>query len=251
VKSKYALYAAFILTAVSPISSAAVLYTEEFFHSIDNNVVLSTPSIGWKGYIGVALATSDNTSGGDRMASSSVNGSGGTRGFVFAVNETTQNQKFTAMDSDFSPLTPTTISWKMASNAGTNNGADATVRVLILQGSTWYASNTTFSNSNLTSADFNNSAAASSVNKTLQFSLLGSEWREFNFNPGTDISVGQLLGDDLSSSQIDGIGFFIQSGATSTNVRIDALVIEGVPEPHSIALFSLLGSGLVLRRRRR
>jgi hypothetical protein len=228
---------------LSMMGEAAVVYTEGFTHASGSNLRLGDSPVEWSSYVGATeVAPGADVGKYDRIGSSSNAGAGGTIGYLYTVNETTATQTFTAMDTATFTVAPTTITWSMA-----NTSTSSTIRILILQGTTWYASNATYANSGKAFTDLGSAGAL----QTLTFSTTASAWRAFNFDPGNEISLGGVLASDLTSSEINGIGFFIENTVAGQTVRIDDLTINGtVPEPSAMFL-SLVGcTGFFLLRRR-
>lgn len=122
------------------------------------------------------------------------------------------------------------------------------VQLLIKQGSNWYATSTVYSNA----TSYADAAAfvASPDLKTFNFTLDAAAWRDFTLTPTVGMSLGSVLTANLTSNTIDGIGFYvIHTGATTSTLRIDNLMVEGVPEPSSALVASLGALGLLRRRR--
>jgi|GEM_PF-5416106 hypothetical protein len=242
-----AVLASTILAVSAPLARAAdtiQLYKQEFDTSSDKNVTigsLTTSTVGWVGLVGSEAST--NASSRVYVAPPNGNPSSDGAGYLaFTPGSGADDKIFTATTLFSSPLDlqGATISWTMG-----NSTVNATVQLLVNVGGNWYASNTVFQNAGMTATVFAETAT-SDVLRTLDFSTAKENWRSFTLTSGVVMSLGDPLENDLSSSLVSGIGFFVTFPSTATNgtARIDTLTIVGpasIPEPGSAAL--LLGMG--------
>lgn len=237
----------------------SALYSETF-----DNTTSSTNypvnNYGWSAYLGgTGTDITANTSGDYAIVSPTD--------VMAIVNGATPNATAALMHTFSSALTLNTgnaISWQMG-----NIQANATVQVLIQIGGTgsvnsgtWYASTATYkNNASYTGSDASTPGsfayaevnAPGSVSFSLTFDTLANQWQTLNFTPGTSLSLGSVLGSNLTSTDITGIGFYLinAGGSTSQAMRLDTVMV--VPEPNTFALVGLGGIMLVwsgLRKRR-
>lgn len=239
------LFSALILPAVCalPHASGAIVYTETFANATGGNAL--PPVFGWAGYLGANAATVADASSNDRAGSSSLDGPGAAAGYLFSANGITTNAAFALVENaPFTPVNANTISWQMG-----NSAATISVRLLVKQGSSWYASSTTYTTAGgFTQATF---ASAPEV-KTLAFSLTAANWLNFTLDPGNAMALGGTIASNLASNQIDGIGFYVvHAGGPTTTMRLDNLSVDGVPEPSAPLLTGLSGLALLALRRRK
>lgn len=233
-----------LLSSALPVS-AAPLYEEDFLNSTGANK--ATGYVGWSSYIGSAASVRTNDPGSgsvDSIALTYLAGNPSTsNGFLYAVNYQTANQIFAATET-FSSIAPTTISWKQG-NSSTSVG----VRLMIQSGGNWYATDQVFTNSSTYTASTFSSSSAADVSKSFEFTTLASAWRSVTLVSGSTLSLGSVLSSDLTSTQITGVGFYVQMpSATSSIVRVDTVTI--VPEPKTTVLIGLGLIGLLFFRRR-
>ncbi len=226
-------------------SSAAVLYQQDFLNNTGVNK--GTGYDNWNSYIGsgASVRTSDPGSGSvDSIALTYLAGNPSTsNGFLYAVNYQTANQIFAAT-ATFSSIAPTTISWKQGNSATTVG-----VRLMIQSGGNWYATDQLFTNSSTYTASTFSSSTSADVSKSFEFTTLASAWRSVTLVSGSTLSLGSVLSTDLTSSQITGVGFYVQMpSATGSIVRLDTVTV--VPEPKTSILIGLGLIGLLFFRRR-
>ncbi len=235
------------LLALSFVGSvcAQALYQQDFNNS-SSTLNATAASVSWSAYVGSGAVNVSNIAGGgseDRVSISYLAGNPNTSlGFLFAANPQTSNQVFAAVTT-FSSITPTTFTWKQGNaNTGTS------VRLMVQVNGNWYATSQAFTNSvSYAVGDFATSTSAD-VSKAFSFTTAASAWRSVSLVSGSTLSLGAVLGSDLSSSAITGVGFFIQSPTINVSSRLDSLVI--VPEPSAIGLAGLGVLSLAFFRRR-
>lgn len=234
-----------LLLFLASSASAQALY-EQYFNNSSSSVNATASSVGWSAYVSSSATNISNIAGGgseDRVSISYLAGNPNTSlGFLFAANPQTSNQVFAAVTT-FSSITPTTFSWKQG-NANTGSS----VRLMVQVNGNWYATSQAFTNTvAYTAAEFAASTSAD-VSKSFAFTTTASAWRSVSLVSGSTLSLGSVLGSDLSSSAITGVGFFIQSPTINVSSRIDSLVI--VPEPGTLGLAGAGLLGMLLVRRR-
>ncbi|MBN8709342.1 MAG: PEP-CTERM sorting domain-containing protein [Verrucomicrobia bacterium] len=223
-------------------SHAQVIYQELFNNTAGSNQSEST--IGWTSYWGSTgtIITAEI----DKTFIAPLGGNPSTPNGYLALNNSSLSPNFAnsfAMVENFSSalnIAGSTVTWTMG-----NNSTAMTARLLIQIGGdgtagsgAWYASSQAFSNSIVyNSQPAFATATTSSVTQTLAFSTAAADWRSFTLTPGTTMSLGSVLGSDLSSSQITGIGLLVATPNSSVIGRFDTLTVT-VPEPSSIAMFA-------------
>jgi PEP-CTERM motif. len=226
--------------------SAAVVYSEDFLHTDSNNILTSNGAIGWNGYVTSTGAAPANPDSGDRVAVSVNNGPDGTKGYLYSSNSSTANLNLVTFDEFASSVEAGQITWKMGNNTVNN----IQVRLLIKQGTSWYATTTTYQ-ANMAYSNVAAFQALTGPNQTFNFTTAASAWQSITLTPGAAMPLGSTLTSDLASNQIDGIGFYIShTTATGSTMRIDDLVVNSVPEPASMLLGALGALGMLAVRRR-
>lgn len=223
-------------------SHAQVIYQELFNNTAGSNQSEST--IGWTSYWGSTgtIITAEI----DKTFIAPLGGNPSTPNGYLALNNSSLLPNYAnsfAIVGNFATglnVSGSTITWTMG-----NNSTAMTARLLIQIGGdgtagsgAWYASNQAFSNSIVYSSQAAfASATTSSVTQTLAFSTAAADWRSFTLTPGTAMSLGSVLGSNLSSSQITGIGLLVATPNSSIIGRFDTLTVT-VPEPSTIAMFA-------------
>ena len=239
-----------ILSAAS--LNATVIYTENFDNSTSENQ--SSSFIGWEAYTGTSATdiSANAPNSGNRMGLSNLSGNpSSSDGYFFAANSGsgTQDQIWAGINTGLSLSNVSEISWRMG-----NSTTVASVKLLVEVGGQWYASATSFSNSNTYNASsFSSGADTPDIVKNLTFSTDAADWLELNLDPGNSLNIASSPISDLPTSTVTGIGFFVDSGNTFTTVRLDSLEISAatIPEPSSFALMLILGAtSLAVRRAR-
>lgn len=229
-----------LLSLIPSSLRAAPIYEETFTNTSLPLVNKPVNFVGWNGYSGASatdVSTVDpsgtpNSYVGISSVAGNPNSSIGYLSFVNNAAATT----FAAVETGLSINSPTDISWAMNASASGNS-----VYLLVQVGGNWYASSSAF----VTPATGNATAFQTSPTVTTTFTTTASAWRDFTLNPGTSMALGSVLGSDLSSSVVTGIGFY----TTSTGVtRIDTLQV--VPEPGAMAMVVMGLMGVTLLRKR-
>ncbi len=241
-----------VMAALTSTATAQVLYQEDFTRSnVGGNNPVNT--IGWNAYY-TANAT-DISAGNTLVAITPVAGNPNTSfGALFAAP--TGSQNFAMVETFASPLAVPIdgsgqISWTMG-----NTNVSSTVRLLIqLNGNgsvtsgSWIASIATFSNGGYSTFSSFSSAATQDVTFGMAFTQAKESWQNFTLNPGVEMSRGvNPLLNDLTATQITGIGFYVIS-TNGNNVRLDTLTV--VPEPSTAILAGVSGLLFLALRRRR
>jgi len=224
-------------------ANAAVLYSQTFNNVTGNNTVVGT--VGWAGYLGANATAAPNNGSVDTVMIANVAGNPSTDGnsFLFAQNPNTASQIFAATTT-FASINPTTITWKQG-----NSDTAIQVRLMVQSGGNWYASSTAFTNaSTYTAATFSSAGNAADVSKSFTFTTSASAWRSLTLTPGTSLILGSVIGSNLSSSSITGVGFFVSEPSLNQKARLDTLEI--VPEPTTIVMFGLGLAGILCLRKR-
>lgn len=245
----------FFFASLASAAGAQTTQYTQLFTNINPTGNQSASTVGWKFYIG-AMATDYSTGnvnisgdiGGISLGGS--NPSSDPAGVLFASPGASANQIFAATTT-FTAFNADTFTWRQG-----NGSTTASVYLMIQQGGNWYASTTAFQNSSAYTGGTFSSATAPDVSKSLVFSTSAANWHLVTLNPGSQLSYSlTALTQDLASSTITGVGFYLQSTTQSANMRIDTLNITGtaaaIPEPSAyttVAGLSVLG--LVAGRRR-
>lgn len=240
-----------VMAALTINASAQVLYQEDFARSnVGGNNAVST--VGWNAYY-TASATDISAANTLVAITPAAGNPNSTFGALFAAPTGTQN--FAMVEAFASPLAiPTNgsgqISWTMG-----NTNVSSTVRLLVQLNGTgtvgsgsWIASSATFSNGGYANFSAFSSASTPSVTFGMAFTQAKESWINFTLNPGTSMSIGSGLLNNLTTNQITGIGFYAVS-TSGNNVRLDTLTV--VPEPSTAILAGATGLVLLVLRRRR
>jgi hypothetical protein len=266
---------ALALTASSSFAQA-VIYRETFGTTVDQQPIAN---IGWITYTGngtanaqlannaqssLGLATGKPTDLPNVNAGSSDSMVSGV-GFVASGNGT--NDLFTYTNEylvDRSSFTDISFTWWAASRYSNLD----TQRIVVQIGGVWYASNNPIVPPGVGSgANFNSGAQQFNLDLT----STASDWRTVNFQVGTPLTLGSVLGSALPSGNITGFGLYVELGnymvttpptsnPTDESSRFDTYTILAnpivpattAPEPSALALVATgILSGLAVRRYRR
>lgn len=252
----------FLISSAIPVS-AATLYQQNFETGTDSNPVPGSPNsplslVAWDGYTGNGSSiTNDTPDNSSASRIGALRGSGGPNGstvgenaYIFAQNGTTATTGtdfffFTSTavtGSTFSAFTPanfTSLTATWARNA--TNFSSGGYHFSVLVDGQWYA---TTSNHRL-------------AGNVPPINLLSLSWQpvttsgSLSMGTGTALTSNDLFGTGLS---VTGVGFYVDDLPVPTSstitLRIDDLLIEGVPEP-STSLLGLIGfSALAFRRKK-
>ena len=103
-----------------------------------------------------------------------------------------------------------------------NNRAVADdVHIAIRVDGAWYVSSATYS---VTSGKTSGSDWTGSETQTYTLSRQAADWRSLTFTPGSTLSIGSILSSDISGSNLEAVGFFLEGN--SNTIRIDNLVVD-------------------------
>lgn len=142
----------------------------------------------------------------------------------------------TSSGSTFTSFAPDDYSAGLTATWQKNSGDSfGNYAVSVLVNGTWYAADSTSGNS-----------AGFPV-----FDLLTAGWLDISDSPSGPLELGGTAVSSatlFSGETIDGFGFFATDLGAGRVVRLDNIVIEGVPEP-STGLLGLFGALVLLRRR--
>lgn len=239
-----------LLAAGASVSTGAVIYSESF--TTDLAGVQSISAENWAGRQSNSGSAIDvvHNSGAYRAGTVGGGNSGppAVDDYLFAQTQSTT----TAVDfflytssaisafPSFAPnnYTALTATWNR------NGDAVAGLHLTVQVGGNWYVSQ----------SNYNSTIPGQGV--TPAFNLLTSTW--WNLVNGATLEIGSTTStySDLfgTGAQITGVGFFIDnlavSGSSNRTIRLDDIVIDGVPEPSAAAL-SILGLLALTGRRKR
>ncbi len=93
---------------------------------------------------------------------------------------------------------------------------------------------------------FNN--ASNAVWSNLSLDVASASWNTLNFVPSTTLSLGASA--TLPSGDLTGIGFYLTDITANSQVRIDTVSVNAIPEPSTAAFLGFGLLALVLRARR-
>jgi hypothetical protein len=122
------------------------------------------------------------------------------------------------------------ILWSMG-----NNLQASTVRPLIQVEGNWYASSREFQNATAYSASTFAAMKWLDTLRSLRFSTVAGDWRNFTLVPGSQMALGGTPAGNLPSSKITGAGFLTTVPSTGAVVRLDSLVLAGASVPPGAA----------------
>lgn len=232
------------------------LYEETFPDTSGNNLAMN--QVDWSIYTGPNATDFSATfpGVGTRAGVSFFNGSpDGVPGFGFAVPDAAPGTapEFLAFTDEFAPIDLADFSelrfmWRQHASA-----ENAQFRLALEIGGDWYATDVAFANSGSSQTGAGGEFTSEGVLRTINFSPLGSLWRELNFVPGSTLSLaGAARMSDLPWGPITRAGLFL-TAPNGTSMRFDTFQIEGVPlpEPATLALLALGGVALAAMRARR
>ena len=217
---------AMLLASTATTLHSQVLYSEYFTNTAPSGNMYLV-NFGWTGYIhsNATTVTASNA-----YIPNLAGNPAPDKGYLSLSGLSTTyglTETFSSIDAAGSEIT-----WSMG-----NSATSTTVRLLVQSDSNWYASSQLFSNATAYASQAAFSAATTSdVLRSLTFSTAAANWQSFTLNPGTEMSLGSVIGSDLSSSQITGIGYYVTT--TSGTTRLDSLVVT-VPEPSTATLLGL------------
>lgn len=247
-----------LFTGLASVAGAqTVQYSQLFTNSNPATGNKRASSVGWNFYVGAGATdmsnidptTSNVDTGGISLGAS--NPGTDSAGVLFASPAASANQIFAATATFATAFNADTFNWRQG-----NGSTTASVYLMIQQGGNWYASTAGYQNSTAyTGGTFSSAGLTADTGKSLVFSTSAANWHLVTLNPGSQLSYSlTALTQDLASSAITGVGFYIQSTTFNQNIRIDTLNITGtaaIPEPSSYAVVAGLAVlGLVAGRRR-
>ena len=240
-----------LLAASATLSMGAIVYSESF--TTDDTGVQPIGAKGWEGKRSTAPAVVGDPPG--IIDTSHNNGAyragtvGGTNGslddYLFA-----QTQNGTVKEDFFLYTTTTVTAFKPSDytnlTATWNRNGDAVdaYHFAVKVGSTWYASDSSYTNS------------AAGQGATAAFNLLTATWKNVLTDGTLQIGTQSETYSSLfaGGAEISGIGFYIDglsvNSTANRTIRLDNIVIESIPEP-SGAMISLLGLTALAGRRKR
>lgn len=222
------------LSLIASTGVQAASYIEDFTVAGTSNV--GHNGVGWQAHIG--------TGGTDNSANTTNAG-----GFVVVPSDYAAKannspiglawtNEFAAFDRSVEEIT--TLSF-----VSNNNNNVGTMRFAVQIGTTWYATNQTFTHAGGGAAS---TWATTGEIETFNFTTVAAAWRMLNFTPNSTLSLGAVLSSDLPSGNLNAAGILIE-GNTDI-VRYDNFQINQVPEPSAAVLSSLSLLGLAVRRKR-
>ena len=230
------------------ISTGAVLYSENF-NSLGGAGVQAM-SFSWTGSYGTSASNSATIHNSGDHRAGMVKGGNTTSSvtvtdYLFAQNVANAPSGMeyflrTTGVTAFAPNDYTSLTATWNRNGNTVAGHYLTVQV----GGNWYVSQTAYTTT----------GPGQGITPT-PLNLLTTAWR--NLVDGASLEIGSTTSTyaDLfgSGAQITGVGFFIENlaaGTSAQTIRIDDIVIDGIPEP-SGTMLSILGLATLLSRRKR
>jgi hypothetical protein len=216
-------------------SAMDILYSEYFTNNTGSARAINGVNYNWDSFVG---NTGTHTLGNTSISPNAGNPNSSTGYLVAQANPETPRILIHEFGTgiDFMPGgTNSEISFTMAPSL-----TYVQVRVMALVEGTWYASSSYFSSP---SNDIDFAAASSEdVEKSLEFSLLAENWHELTFVENvTMVLAAGTLESDLTTSTIDGFGFYLENthGSWGSYANLDTIEVSAVPETSNFAL--LLG----------
>jgi len=219
--------AALTLVFVSGFSAVSTCYCEPLFEeqfqnpsSVNQNVA----SHGWSGYGGgsaIDLSNSfDAELNGTLLISCAIGNPASSQGFLAAVLN--EYKEYAVVKSKLNLKNPGIFSWRM--NA--SSGSSLSVRLLIEVEGKWYASRETFTPIAFgTSVDFSR-AEPKEVETIFNFNRNAANWAYFRLQPGASLAVGDAVMENLPSSAVTGIGFYVYRSTNNSGIlRIDTMQV--------------------------
>jgi archaellin len=191
-------------------------FTENFTNTLPaGNMYLS--DFGWSGYQGATAQTLPTSIA---YIPQNLGNPNTAKGYLAFTPSTTGT--FAAVKTLPSRLDVAGCAFKWSMG---NNLTTSTVRLLVKMGANWYASSAEFKNTSTYTATTFASGTTADVRRSLDFSKAKANWRSFTLTSGSVMSLGAVLGSDLTSSEITDIGFYVTTPAGSTVVRLDSLQV--------------------------
>ncbi len=191
------------------------LFSEEFTNTLTSGDMYLA-NFGWSGY---RDANAANLSAAHAFIPQNLGNPNTKKGYLGVVPGAAGTfavvKSLSGVDADGCEIT-----WSMG-----NNLTASTVRLLVKVGANWYASSEVFSNASIYTPTTFATTTTNDVRRLLDFSTAAAKWRSFMLTPGSAMSLGAALGNNLSSSHITGIGFYITTPAGSPVVRLDSLEV--------------------------
>lgn len=239
-----------LLAASASISSGAVIYSESF--DTDATGVHSIGAKGWEGkrstppaMVGDPPGITDTSHNNGIYRAGTVGGANGSLDdYLFAQTQNgTVKEDFLLYTTTLTSFAPSNYTSLTATWSRNGDAVDA-YHLAVKVGNDWYVSQTSY----LTSAPGQGGTPA--------LNLLTTSWSNVlttgTLQIGTETSTySSLFG---SGAEISGIGFYIDglsvNSSANRTIRLDNIMIDGVPEPSAAAL-SILGLTALIGRRRR
>jgi hypothetical protein len=130
-----------------------------------------------------------------------------------------------------------------------NNFTASLEHIVVQIDGVWYATVQTFGNA--VAVGSASGFAANAQLDTFTWTTAASAWETLNYTPGSTLSLGSVLGSNLSGDNITAFGLYSDGTGASSTMRADTFQIDAtpVPEPSSVALV-LSGVGLLMGFRR-
>ena len=172
---------------------------------------------GWSAY---ALESAAPITGANTVFIAGTAGNPSASNGYLAFTPATPNAPYVAVTTfPSSDVTKAVVTWTMG-----NSNSQSKVRILLRSGDSWFISDEEYSNSHYDAALF---ADSDTDSITQRLDLSHANWRIFELEPETNMSIGNMSPPDLSN--VSGIGFHVQNGwqiGTNAAIRLDSLTVS-------------------------